>query len=162
MTKKHTQFLVIRISRPFIRRPLVHHLGNIHKPRINHLLLIKFRTLRRATEFVRRFDHEAGPLLDVRILLESVVVALCGECYVLTFNPAAGTQRVEGLRKEFGKVADRAGHHAGEDEVEVVGEGPFVFEVVDLELEICGEAVIISQNELDCEDCRRTNLVGWG
>lgn len=45
-----------------------------------------------------------------------------------------------GLLHKGGKVADGAGHHAAEDEVEGAREGPEVLNVGDLEGDVWGDA----------------------
>lgn len=131
----------MRISRPPVRRPPVNHLGDIDKTRVNHLLLVQNGAGGRAVQGTRGLEHEVGPLADEGGGRQSAVVAARREANVLALNPAAGGEALVALCKEAGPVDDGADEHAGKDEVEGVGKGPFVFEVVDLEAEVGGDTV---------------------
>lgn len=61
----------------------------------------------------------------------------------MTLNPTAGVETVEGLLEELGPVADGASEHAAKDKVEFVVVCPFIFEVVDLEFEVCWKAGLL-------------------
>ena len=72
--------------------------------------------------------------------MEGAVVGAGGKRHVLHLEVAAGLEVIVGDLYGSGEVVEAAEHHAREDEVELVVPGPLLFDVVDLENEVRGDA----------------------
>lgn len=70
-----------------------------------------------------------------RVLRVGAVVG-DGHPRLLHLDPAAGREVVVALLEQCGPVGDGAGHGTDVDVVELVGKGPLVFYVVDLEVDV--------------------------
>lgn len=79
-----------------------------------------------------------------------------GKTPVLELEVAAWGEGVVGLGDDEGGVAEAGEEGAAVDVVEFVGEGPFVFCVVDFELAVWGEAAggMVSELFLDLSEYR--------
>ena len=134
------QLLELPIPRPRIRWPLLLHLDNIDKPSSSEIILILCCGEYRTTEVLTGFEAGSAPFGEIAFWVEGSVVGARGKGHVLEFEVAARFEVVEGDFYDLGEVGEAAEHHAGKDEVEFLGPGPFFFEIIYFEAHIWWDA----------------------
>lgn len=138
-----TQVLVVRIRWPAVHGPLESNLADVDEAGINHLLAVETGTIAGPALESGGLEDTIAPLGEGAVGAEGTIIGASGQADVVAFKPASRRKTGEALAEETGPIVNRACHHAGEDEVEGLGEGPVVLEVVYLKGEIWGYAVFV-------------------
>lgn len=116
---------------------------NIHKPRLDHLILPRLDHGHALAELLAGLVHLHQPVPEILRLLETVVIGKDGRVDGLDLEIAARFEVLERAAEQAAVVRDEAGQLAAVDEVEGARVDPFGFVVVDFECAVWGDPVII-------------------
>lgn len=137
--RPHPDLLVMRVPRPPIHRPLARPLRHALEARRLHHARVRRREVHPPPGLGGALAEERRQPVQRRGGGQGAVVAAVGEGEVLHLEVAAGLEVREGFGEEVGVRGDGAREDAAEDEVEGLGPGPVLFEVVELEGEVWGD-----------------------
>lgn len=134
------QLLEALVLGPRVDGPFYRNHNDVDEPRGVHHVGHFGDGVEREASFVRALLHVLVPLVEVVFGRERVVVASEYEVDVVHFEPAVRVEVFVTLGDEAGPVFVGADHHLRVDVVELAREGPFLFEVVDFEGQVWGNA----------------------